>query len=1062
MTTPTDVPRGPVEPAGHPSDETIGAYLEGGLGLEAREALESHAAGCESCVALLASSFEANVPAEVGAEGETAAPVRLERPRSWPRTWVRTALAAAAAVAAGIVLVLPLRDRFSPPLGPLVEATRMGRTVEARLTGGFVAAPLAEVERGAGAPKASSWGVIGAAEEVRKSAAGRPLPESLRLEGIALLSTGHVDDAIGKLEEARRALAPPDVRLLSDLSAAYLERCRLASDPSAAARALELALAALEIAPRSPEALFNRALATERLGLRDEAVKRYDEFLAVEAAGGWAEEARRRRSVLVGAGRGADRGPPRAIERQLLPGLARAVLQEPRDEAGIVALLGKIERGAGADRALLITARRLATGGPAAGAVARGLALVAEATESESKGLRGEAGERYREAERRLDASGDPFRLRARLGRLIADYHGRGYSVSPAELEALAVDASVSSWPSLAARARWMAGLVYGGRALPEAALDLYERARRDAEAAGDPLIGAALDGLAAEVCQILGRDSEAWSRRARAFAFLRELPPARAHTLLLEAAQAAEGLRLPRLALDLLETDDAISRATDRAAVAERAIVVARLRAAREPSAAAWRRAEAALATVRDPGQQARLASDCLAARALASRPEDVRLLDLDRAIDYYVLTEAAFRMPELLVARAAARNARGLGALAKDDASRALSLLERELASGGPRSLRMLVRSGAIVDEALDVIGIDEGVLSRIDRLDAFRGTDLRRVRGERRPGARAIQERLGAHDGVLWFRVGERRSEALLLLRDRALRTEIPFVKAALEDLVAAFRGSLVGGPEGRARLLAALLHSSLLRSVPGSVERLVIVPDGVLWTLPFSALREQVDSAPFGARVGVSLAVSGRPPAGPSGDVGSVALLADPRTLVRDLPRLPGAAEEVVRIAPLYGRASVAMGEDATVTALRSLAAAARVLHVAAHALPEAGTGGRLLLSGDDGAVSADAISALDLRELRTAVVAGCATAAGEIVPGEGTISLARAFLAAGARTAVASVWAVPDGSAADLLVGLHRGLAAGLPAAEALRRARADYLAKPGPDARVWAAFEAYE
>ena len=42
-----------------------------------------------------------------------------------------------------------------------------------------------------------------------------------------------------------------------------------------------------------------------------------------------------------------------------------------------------------------------------------------------------------------------------------------------------------------------------------------------------------------------------------------------------------------------------------------------------------------------------------------------------------------------------------------------------------------------------------------------------------------------------------------------------------------------------------------------------------------------------------------------------------------------------------------------------------------------------------------------------------VLSGCETALGENTPGEGAMSLQRAFQVAGARTTVASLWSVPD-------------------------------------------------
>src|SRR5207248_675881 len=71
-----------------------------------------------------------------------------------------------------------------------------------------------------------------------------------------------------------------------------------------------------------------------------------------------------------------------------------------------------------------------------------------------------------------------------------------------------------------------------------------------------------------------------------------------------------------------------------------------------------------------------------------------------------------------------------------------------------------------------------------------------------------------------------------------------------------------------------------------------------------------------------------------------------------------------------------------------------------------------------------------------------------TGLGGKVPGEGLVGLTRALQVAGARSVVASQWKVADASTKDLMVAFHRGLRAGLPKDEALRRAMAALQQKP--------------
>jgi CHAT domain-containing protein len=71
-------------------------------------------------------------------------------------------------------------------------------------------------------------------------------------------------------------------------------------------------------------------------------------------------------------------------------------------------------------------------------------------------------------------------------------------------------------------------------------------------------------------------------------------------------------------------------------------------------------------------------------------------------------------------------------------------------------------------------------------------------------------------------------------------------------------------------------------------------------------------------------------------------------------------------------------------------------------------------------GDDGILTAYEVSALDLRKVDLVVLSGCETGLGEIAPGEGAVSIQRAFQMAGARATVASLWSVPDEKSKDLM------------------------------------------
>lgn len=91
-----------------------------------------------------------------------------------------------------------------------------------------------------------------------------------------------------------------------------------------------------------------------------------------------------------------------------------------------------------------------------------------------------------------------------------------------------------------------------------------------------------------------------------------------------------------------------------------------------------------------------------------------------------------------------------------------------------------------------------------------------------------------------------------------------------------------------------------------------------------------------------------------------------------------------------------------------------------------------------------------------------VLSACETGIGQIIRGEGIMSLARAFGYAGARSLVTSLWNINDASSLDVMSAFYRSLKEGLPKDKALQQAKLTYLETAADQARAhpryWAAF----
>ena len=80
-----------------------------------------------------------------------------------------------------------------------------------------------------------------------------------------------------------------------------------------------------------------------------------------------------------------------------------------------------------------------------------------------------------------------------------------------------------------------------------------------------------------------------------------------------------------------------------------------------------------------------------------------------------------------------------------------------------------------------------------------------------------------------------------------------------------------------------------------------------------------------------------------------------------------------------------------------------------------------------------------------------VLSACETGLGEVQVGEGVVGLRRAFVLAGARTLVMSLWKVPDQQTQELMEEFYRRLLAGTARADALRETQLTLKAKyPAP------------
>jgi len=163
-----------------------------------------------------------------------------------------------------------------------------------------------------------------------------------------------------------------------------------------------------------------------------------------------------------------------------------------------------------------------------------------------------------------------------------------------------------------------------------------------------------------------------------------------------------------------------------------------------------------------------------------------------------------------------------------------------------------------------------------------------------------------------------------------------------------------------------------------------------------------------------------------------------------------PDLPGAESEAMAVAELHGGKPL-VGPSATVSAVTGRLDGAALAHLAAHGTAHPHNPLFSSLRFADGPLMIYDLERLD-RVPHTVVLAACESGRSVVTAGNELLGLSATFISLGAAQVVASVLPVLDAQTTPLMSALHRRMAAGEPAAEALAAAQGE----TGGDERVMA------
>ena len=368
-----------------------------------------------------------------------------------------------------------------------------------------------------------------------------------------------------------------------------------------------------------------------------------------------------------------------------------------------------------------------------------------------------------------------------------------------------------------------------------------------------------------------------------------------------------------------------------------------------------------------------------------------------------------------------------------------------------------------------------------------------------------AKEIQNLLDDDSVLLEYKLGEKRSFAWLVTKDSIDIFELP-KRESINSKAKKFYDLIVKNKRVERRKvdeLAKDLGETLLAPFAKKInnKKLVIVADGILQYLPFSALispESRVQSPESIDKTEKLLVETNEIVVLPSASVlaqlrknkgvakqnnKTIAIFADPvfdkedsriaanadkkpngkntavARVLRDfqfgenLPRLLASRQEARNISKFVdeNKSSVQTGFDASIENIQtSDLSDYQILHIATHGLlntkrPEL-SGLVFSLYNKNGQSQEGFLSLNDIYNLNLSsdlvVLSACQTALGKDVRGEGLIGISRGFLYAGTNRVVASLWKVDDSATAEFMKLFYKNhLQKKMPASKALQQAK---------------------
>ena len=655
--------------------------------------------------------------------------------------------------------------------------------------------------------------------------------------------------------------------------------------------------------------------------------------------------------------------------------------------------------------------------------------------------------------------------------------------------------------PWIVAHSWWIEGSVSLDQGKFDQAGSAYERSMKILERIGSKGDVASVSAYAANALLFLGDMQGAWRDGLSA---LRCAPsvvdPDRRHTLYESIAVLALEQGRPRAALHLQNTALEAERSSESPTVVQEARTFrGRIQASLGNGIGArkdFEEADRLSAAIPTEGLRQRQQCQLAIMKATAGGVSDpaAAVEELTNGIRMLRSLNDSYYLPQAFMERGVRLERAGKAEAAVSDFRDGIDEFERNRRGQGTREISYFDRSWDLFRELIETEALTLGKpWVALDAAERFRSRQLLdylgrhgdsivepnsidQIQGVLQPDEELIYFYSLPGRTLVWALTSTNRNFAAV-----AVPGDYSLAALATELLTACQKGQIAGFPrDPRTAMYDALIRPLAMTLNPHST--LLLVPDSITASVPFAALldgrshRYLIQDHPIvivpsgsvfyesrqrGWRHQVTrepslLAIGGPPGSYPPGLAGS---------------DLPAARDEVSAIADLYRDKAVLTGSAATVGAFARQAGEFEIVHFAGHALvnPEFPSLSFLKLApdetaGDDGRLFGSRIATTRFDQTRLVILAACSTAHGFASKGEGTLNLARPFLAAGVPNVVASLWDVQDADTQRFMVAFHESLRAGNGIAEALQSAQVSRISEQGGGTTAnpsWASFEVF-